>query len=65
MNSEEKKLKEMNLMDHLTELRKRLLWCFVYLLVIFIVCFYFADNLFAFLADPLVKLMDKIGRAHV
>ena len=59
MNPEEKKLKEMTLLDHLTELRKRLLWCFVYLIVIFIVCFYFADNLFAFLADPLVKLMDK------
>ena len=59
MNPEEKKLKEMSLLDHLTELRKRLLWCFVYLILIFIVCFYFADNLFAFLADPLVKLMDK------
>ena len=59
MNPEEKKLKEMTLLDHLTELRKRLLWCFVYLIVIFIVCFYFADNLFSFLADPLVKLLDK------
>ena len=59
MKSEEKNLKEMTLMDHLTELRKRLLWCFLYILLIFIVCFYFADNLFAFLAEPLVKLMDK------
>ena len=59
MNSKEKNLKEMTLLDHLTELRKRLIWCFVYLFVIFVVCFYFADNLFAFLADPLVKLMDR------
>ena len=55
----DKNLKEMTLIDHHIELRKRLIWCFVYLIIIFIICFYFADNLFAFLADPLVKLMDK------
>ena len=59
MTSEKKKLKEMSLIDHLTELRKRLLWCFFYLILIFVVCFYFADKLFAFIAAPLVKLMDK------
>jgi len=50
--------KEMSLMDHITELRTRLLWSFVYLIIIFIICFYFADQLFSFLAKPLVKLMD-------
>ena len=59
MNSNQKNLREMTLFDHLTELRKRLIWCFVCILLIFIICFYFADNLFAFLADPLVKLMNK------
>ena len=59
MESKDKNLKEMSLIDHLTELRKRLIWCFVYLIIIFVVCFYFADNLFAFLADPLFKLMDR------
>jgi len=59
VTSEKKKLKEMSLIDHLTELRKRLLWCFFYLILIFVVCFYFADKLFAFIAAPLVKLMDK------
>lgn len=59
MKSKEKNLKEMTLIDHLTELRTRLIWCFGYIIVIFIVCFYFADKLFAFLADPLVKLMDQ------
>ena len=61
MKSKEKILKEMTLIDHLVELRKRLIWSFVYLIVIFVICFYFADNLFAFIADPLVKLMDKEG----
>ena len=59
MKSEEKNFKEMTLIDHLTELRKRLIWCFVYIIIVFIACFYFADNLFAFLANPLVKLMDR------
>ena len=58
MNIKDSKLKEMSLIDHITELRKRLLWSFLYILIIFVICFYFADNLFAFLAKPLVELMD-------
>ena len=58
MSLKNSSLKEMSLIDHLVELRKRLLWSFVYLIIIFIICFYFADTLFAFLAKPLVELMD-------
>ena len=54
----ENNLEEMSLIDHITELRKRLLWSFLYIILIFIICFYFADQLFAFLATPLVNLMD-------
>ena len=54
----ENNLEEMSLIDHITELRKRLLWSFLYIIIIFIICFYFADELFAFLAAPLVSLMD-------
>ena len=54
----ENSLEEMSLIDHITELRKRLLWSFLYIIIIFIICFYFADELFAFLAAPLVSLMD-------
>ena len=50
--------KEMSLIEHLTELRKRLLWSFVYIIVIFIICFYFASDLFFFLAKPLVNLLN-------
>jgi sec-independent protein translocase protein TatC len=48
----------MSLIDHITELRKRLIWSFVYILIIFIICFYFADQLFSFLAYPLINLLD-------
>jgi len=58
MNSNDPKLKEMSLIDHIAELRKRLIWSFIYLIIVFIICFYFADILFSFLAHPLVKLMD-------
>jgi len=58
MNSNDPKLKEMSLMDHIAELRKRLIWSFIYLIIVFIICFYFADTLFSFLARPLVNLMD-------
>ena len=58
MEDSKSKLKEMSLIDHITELRKRLLWIFVYIIIIFIICFYFAENLFAFLARPLVNLLD-------
>ena len=49
---------EMSLIDHITELRRRLLWSFLYIIIIFVICFYFADQLFEFLAYPLVSLLD-------
>jgi sec-independent protein translocase protein TatC len=43
------------LMEHLVELRRRLIWSFLALGVAFAICFYFADRIFAFLAQPLVE----------
>jgi sec-independent protein translocase protein TatC len=43
------------LMDHLVELRRRLIWSFLALLLCFGICFYFAEHIFAFLVQPLVR----------
>lgn len=42
------------LMEHLIELRRRLIWSMLALGLAFGVCFYFANDIFAFLAQPLV-----------
>jgi sec-independent protein translocase protein TatC len=42
------------LLDHLIELRRRLLWSFAALAVAFGVCFYFARPIFAILVQPLL-----------
>lgn len=45
---------KMPLLDHLIELRKRLLWCFVALAASFGLCFYFAKPIFGVLVQPLL-----------
>ena len=43
------------LLDHLIELRNRLVRCVLALAVAFAVCFYFADEIFALLVHPLAQ----------
>ena len=42
------------LLDHLIELRRRLIWCFVALAVCFGFCLYFAQAIFTWLVHPLL-----------
>ena len=42
------------LIEHLIELRRRLLWSFGVLVALFFACFYFAKDIFAFLVQPLL-----------
>ena len=51
--------KKMPLLDHLIELRQRLLYSVVALLVVFLICFYFAQPIFQYLAQPLADVMIK------
>jgi sec-independent protein translocase protein TatC len=43
------------LLEHLIELRRRLLWCLATLVVTFFICFAFAKDNFAVLVQPLLK----------
>ena len=49
--------RKMPLLEHLVELRRRLLWAAAALFIGFGICFYFAQHIFDFLAAPLAKLL--------
>jgi sec-independent protein translocase protein TatC len=53
--------KKQPLMEHLIELRRRLIWCFLALGVAFAICFYFSDAIFAFLVQPLKEGFGPAG----
>ncbi len=60
-NPEENK---MPLLDHLIELRNRLIYSMAALLVAFLVCYYFAEHIFAFLVQPLADALGE-GRRMI
>jgi sec-independent protein translocase protein TatC len=43
------------LLEHLIELRRRLLWCLATLIVTFFICFAYAQQIFAVLVQPLLR----------
>lgn len=51
--------KEQSLMDHLKELRDRLMRSVLAVLIIFASLFYFSEQIFTFVAHPLLALMPK------
>ena len=53
--------KKMPLLDHLIELRSRLLRAVIALFVAFGICFYFAEPLYAFLVQPLAEILTEKG----
>jgi sec-independent protein translocase protein TatC len=54
--------KEMPLLEHLAELRKRLMWSGATFIVVFIGCYHFAAQLYAFLAAPLAHALEARGQ---
>ena len=52
---------KMPLLDHLIELRQRLLYSVIGLFVAFLVCFYFAQDLYNVLVDPLAEILLESG----
>jgi sec-independent protein translocase protein TatC len=50
---------ELTLVDHLVELRNRILRCVVVLLLVFVSLIYFANDIYAFVARPLVSVLPE------
>jgi len=47
--------------EHLTELRSRLIKSFIYLFIFFIFCYFFAENIYAFLVEPYANAVKNDG----
>ena len=50
--------------EHLTELRSRLLKSFIYLFIFFIICYFFAEEIYSFLVEPYANAVkdDDVNR---
>ncbi|HXL99692.1 MAG TPA: twin-arginine translocase subunit TatC [Rhizomicrobium sp.] len=53
------------LLDHLIELRKRLIWSIVTFVACFLLCFAFAKPIYAFLTEPLAHALAGQKNAHL
>ena len=65
MNDE--KNKKSSFISHLTELRSRLLKSIIYLFIFFIICYFFAENIYSFLLSPYANAVqnDEINRRMI
>jgi len=50
------------LMEHLIELRQRLIWSAISLIIGFGICYYFVQDVYAFLAQPFVEVSEKYNQ---
>ena len=60
----DKKSKESSFVDHLTELRSRLLKSIIYIFIFFVISYTFADNIYSFLVQPYADAVkgDELNR---
>lgn len=63
-DDDEVEASKMPLLQHLIELRQRLLYAFAGLIAAFLMCFFFAQPLYDFLAAPLADLLGDDERAR-
>ena len=52
---------DLGFMSHLTELRKRLINSFIFLLIFFVICYYFSEYIYGFLVDPYAQAVKSEG----
>jgi sec-independent protein translocase protein TatC len=53
--------KPMPLLEHLVELRRRLMWSIGAFLICFFICYHFSGRIYLFLAEPLAEIMRQRG----
>jgi sec-independent protein translocase protein TatC len=63
-NEEDLEQGKMPLLDHLIELRKRLLYSILAWLVLFAPCYYFSGDIYIFLAKPLARILAAQSGGH-
>ena len=57
----DKKVKQASFVEHLIELRSRLLKSIIYLFILFIFCYIFAENIYTFLVQPYADAVKNDG----
>jgi sec-independent protein translocase protein TatC len=63
-NEEQQEGLQMSFLDHLDELRRRLIFSVISISIAFSVCFTFSDSIFKFLSVPVVQQLQKAKRAQ-
>ena len=58
MNNEDK---EAGFISHLAELRKRLINSFIFLIIFFVACYFFAEHIYGFLVEPFAHAVKNDG----
>ena len=53
--------KEGGFISHLAELRKRLIHSFIFLVMFFVVCYFFAEHIYGFLVEPFARAVRDDG----
>ena len=51
----------MPLLDHLVELRSRLIHSAIAILILFFICYYFSPSIYNFLVAPLADVLEQMG----
>ena len=61
------KKSESGFISHLTELRQRLINSLIFLTILFVICYYFSENIYGFLVDPYAEAVknDDINRRMI
>ena len=55
----EDKMQSMSFLAHLEELRRRIIWCIVYIGVGFFLCFAYAEKIYGYMQRPIMEALQK------